>query len=336
MENPIKVDDLGGTTIFGNIHMGIIISQYQDPLYSMELRWVFFLGRKSSSPFWVQPAFGRSFPHLGWIHLSDERAVEIFESELFSGQVGKGTGKNKAFHSQFLFKGNLGYLEPKKKRSLWKVGIFFWGGERCFTNGPHPKMYKNACWDHGSSDESRENPPRLDAQGSDFRIKVPWVFTNEKVTWANTNQSSIYYLFQGCFLLLYLCSLITHSVFVFDADFKSSNVASDFFLNICLKQFSQKIVGFFGWKCDRKMAMNFSIRRFMSTMRWRRCWRRLSLAFLSAICSYILDLFKVMFYFAPWVSSPCFTTIWDNIFLELFPRIGHKNRRYSFLPLFRG
>ena len=41
MENPIKIDDLGDTTIFGNIHMGITISQYQDPLYSMELRWVF-------------------------------------------------------------------------------------------------------------------------------------------------------------------------------------------------------------------------------------------------------------------------------------------------------
>jgi len=43
MENPIKIDDLGDTTIFGNIHMGITISQYQDHLYSMELRWVFFL-----------------------------------------------------------------------------------------------------------------------------------------------------------------------------------------------------------------------------------------------------------------------------------------------------
>ena len=208
----------------------------------------------------------------------------------------------------------------------------FLGGERCFTNGPHPKMYKNACWDHGSSDESWENPPRLDAQGSDFRIKVPWVFTNEKVTWANTNQSSIYYLFQGCFPLLYLCSLITHSVFVFDADFKSSNVASDFFLNICLKQFSQKIVGFFWWKCDRKMAMNFSIRRFMSTMRWRRCWRRLSLAFLSAICSYILDLSCwwcfILYHGFHHHHSPPFG---NDIFLELLS----KNRTYKskvFIP----
>ena len=26
MENPIKMDDLGGTTIFGNIHIGSIIN----------------------------------------------------------------------------------------------------------------------------------------------------------------------------------------------------------------------------------------------------------------------------------------------------------------------
>ena len=127
MENPIKNGWFGGTTIFGNIHMRIIISQYQDPLYSMELRWVFFVVGSRHHHFGFNQHLGGFFPHLGWIHLSDE-SVEIFESELFSGQLGKGTGKNKAFHSQFLFKGNLGYLEPKKKHSLWKVRFFLGGG----------------------------------------------------------------------------------------------------------------------------------------------------------------------------------------------------------------
>ena len=31
MENPIKMDALGGTTIFGNTHMGIIINHHKDP-----------------------------------------------------------------------------------------------------------------------------------------------------------------------------------------------------------------------------------------------------------------------------------------------------------------
>ena len=202
----------------------------------------FFLGRKSSSPFWVQPAFGRSFPHLGWIHLSDERAVEIFESELFSGQLGKGTGKNKAFHSQFLFKGNLGYLEPKKKTQPWESGIFFGGG---------------------------------------------------------VIQCRIRLLFEH----------LPQAIFPKDS-------------------------WFFLWKCDRKMAMNFSIRRFISTMRWRRCWRRLSLAFLSAICSYILDLFCwwcfILYHEFHHHHSPPFG---NYIFLELFPRISSTNPRYSFLPL---
>jgi len=54
--------------------------------------------------------------------------------------VGKGTGKNKAFRSQFLFKGNLGYLEPKQNRSLWKVGFF--GGHVVSQTALTPKCTK--------------------------------------------------------------------------------------------------------------------------------------------------------------------------------------------------
>ena len=34
MENPIKMDDLGGTAIFGNIHMGIKINNDKDPYFN--------------------------------------------------------------------------------------------------------------------------------------------------------------------------------------------------------------------------------------------------------------------------------------------------------------
>ena len=215
----------------------------------MELRWVFFLVESRHHHFGFNQHLGGVFPI--WDEFISVMKGLLRFSSLNCSQASweKAPERTKPSTPSFCLKEISVTSNQKKKRSLWKVG-FFLGGERCFTKGHHPKIGKNACWDHGSSrekrgDESRENPPRLDAQGSDFRIKVPCVFTNEKVTWANTNQSSIYYLFQGCFPLLYLCSLITHPVFVFDADFKSSNVASDFFLNICLKQISQKIVGFF-------------------------------------------------------------------------------------------
>ena len=92
----------------------------------------------------------------------------------------------------------------QKKTQPLESEIFFGGGGTLFHKRPSPQNVQKRMlgpWQFQGKrgDESRENPPRLDAQGSDFRIKVPWVFTNEKVTWANTNQSSIYYLFQGCF-----------------------------------------------------------------------------------------------------------------------------------------
>ena len=256
---------------------------------------------RNQCPTQCTPPYGTHTSWLGWIHLSDERAVEIFESELFSGQAGKGTGTNKAFHSQFLFKGNLGYLEPKQNRSLWKVGFF--GGTGCFTNGPHPKIYKNARWDPPfcswqfqgkKGNESRENPPRLGLQ--------------DQGTWFSPMRKS-------------------------HGQHKS-------IINLLLIQgcFPKRWLVFVEWKCDRKMAMNFSIRRFMSTMRWRRSWRRLSLACLSAISIpkevflYLGFVLLVMFYGLPRVSSPSFTPIWECYFWNFCPRIGHTNPRYSFLP----
>ena len=31
MENPIKIDDFGGTIIFGNTHIGIVIRHFKNP-----------------------------------------------------------------------------------------------------------------------------------------------------------------------------------------------------------------------------------------------------------------------------------------------------------------